>query len=290
MSGASLYYTVCLVGYFLAGTLFWQAKKNAHKIAIRKKPMELVHDFMIKDIDVTEINKMFRQTGIRITIYQYQLLRYILCLGSLVLNVGSAVAKGHQINYSTPIFLIIVFFLSAPEMKIFGFKSPFKYVLDALIEYNKQAKNIELYRAICQLKNLAITKADRPPGSAFILEQLKKFTKKIRPVMNQMQSMWSLGQKDEACEFFAKAIGTPEAESFASILRKIDVLNPIEMKQQMVMFQEVIRRKRETERIKNNEIKSYFIYVVVVICFTSIFVNFLVVSVFINLLNDLQTL
>jgi hypothetical protein len=135
---------------------------------------------------------------------------------------------------------------------------------------------------------LAITKANRPPGTLSILEQLNKFTKKTRPVFNQMQSYWSMGQKDKACDYFAEAIGTPDAKSFAEIIRKIDVMNPIELRQQMILFQEVIRGTRETNKLKKNENKSHIIYLCVSASFLTVFVNYMVIAVFIDMLAGLK--
>lgn len=288
MSSNVIYYTVCLIGYLIAGSIFLKSIRNAKKMRIRKKPLELVKDFMIKDLDVNHVNQMIKKTGIKTSLLQYQIGRYVICFGIILLTVTSSISQGERLSTGFIIFWVLAFFASAPDLKFFKFKSPFEHLIDFLIISKQQKNNIELYRSVSQLKNLAITKANRPPGAEFILEQLKKFTKTTRPVFNQMQSLWSMGEKDKACDYFAAEIGTPEAESFSSIIRKIDSMNPIELRQQMVLFQEVVRRKRETERIKQNLLKSYLIYVVVVTGFMSLFINFLVIGVFIDMLEGFR--
>lgn len=284
----SLYYAVCIVGYLIAGFIFFSAIRNNNKMRVRKRPLEMVRDFMVKDIDIHHVNELIKKTGLKANLMQYQICRYVLCMGVSFMHIAGSIAKGQPLSSMLLVFMVIVFFATAPDLKIVKFKSPFEYLIDALIRSNQQKYNLELYRANSQLKNLAITKANNPPGAVFILEQLKKFTNKTKPIFEQMQSLWEMGQKDKACEYFASAIGTDEAKSFSAILRKIDNMNPFELKQEMALFQEVIRTKRETERIKLNQNKSHFIYLVVVMAFMTIFVNWLVVSVFIDMLKDLR--
>ncbi|PLT43521.1 hypothetical protein B8V81_5061 [Paenibacillus pasadenensis] len=252
--------------------------------------MEIVQDIMVRNLDVHELNSLIGKAGITINLIQYQIFRHVGFFGLLLLTIGSSIAGGQRISYTTPVIIVILFFVTAPSEKVMGMTSPFRIAVDRLGQFRQSQKNNELYRAICQLKNLAITKADRPPGSAFILEQLKKFTDKIRPTLNQMQQLWLMGQKDQACEYFGRSIGTPEAQSFASIIRKLDELNPIEMKQQMVLFQEVMRRQRETERMKNNMRKSNLIYSICMLSLTVILLNFMVVGVIIDMIQGLSSI
>lgn len=290
MTGNTFYFTLNIIGYFIVGSIFWSARKNSNKIRIRKKPLEMVKDFMLKDIDESEVNQMISKTGFKTNLVQYQMFRYIICIGGILLNIVVSMANTLPLPTGRILFLVILMVASSPQEKILKIKSPFMHIMDVLVRYSQGKKNIELYRAMSQLKNLAITKADRPPGSTYILEQLKKFTNVIRPTFTIMQSMWDRGQKDEACDYFQKSIGTPEAEAFASIIRKIDEMNPVELKQQMILFQEVIRRQRETEKVKKNEFRSNLIYGVVTISILTIFVNFLVVGFFVDMLTDLQNI
>lgn len=283
-----VYYIFCFIGYILAGSMFWRANQNAKKLVIRKKPLELVKDFMIKDIDQNEVNQIFKKTGIKANLIQYQIIRFTICWGWIFITIFSAIIKGVAISYTTPVLLVVLFFATAPSKKILKFKAPFVVIADFLIQYRQKQFNLEISRAMSQMKNLAITKADRPPGSTFIIEHLAKFADKTKPIIEKMQSMWNMGQKEKACDYFESTIGTPEAESFASILRKIDGLNPIELRSQMELFQEDFRRKRETARIKEDELKSNLIYSVIIVSIIAIFINFLVVGVFIDLLGGLR--
>lgn len=285
-----VYYIFCFVGYLLAGSIFWRARENSKRLLIRKKPLELVKDFMVKDIDQSEVNQLIKKAGIKTNLLQFQLLRFIFCWGSIILTFASSIYKGVSVSYTTPLILLIVFFVSAPSETIFKFKSPFWRLANVLIRRKQKQYNNEITRAVSQLKSLAITKSERPPGSTFILEYLAKFTDKTRPMMERMQSLWAMGQKDQACEYFAAAIDTPEAETFTSIIRKIDSLNPIELKSQMELFQEDIRRKRETERIKENEVKSHLIYGVIIISLMAILINFLFVGIFIDMMGGLKSI
>ncbi|MCP1312082.1 hypothetical protein [Paenibacillus tyrfis] len=232
---------------------------------------------------------MFEESGIRVNAVQYQIGRYVVFVVwmffLLILQMKDGTAIQNQLLY-----VIILFLISAPKTHIFNRKTPFKMAIDFLTENHRYKKNLEIYRAISQLKNLAVIKQNKPPGSGFILDQLRKFTKIMRPIFNRMIAMWSMGMREEACEYFKKAVGTKEGEELANILYKLEVLNPIELKGQMILFQEIVKRERETQKMRRNQAKAYLIYAVVSIASFAALLNFLTVAFFIDMLEGMKTI
>lgn len=177
---------------------------------------------------------------------------------------------------------LISFIVSSPRVEFLGKKTPFLYTLEYIGEKIRLEKNVEVYRAISQLKNLIIAKKDNPPSSDFVLEQLKKFSKKTRPIFNQMIYLWSMEKKVEACRYFSSKIGTQEAEEFADLILKFDELPPIELKNQLDVYQEKIQGKRETQKSKENENRSYLVYSLVMASLAIILTNFVIVAFYID--------
>lgn len=182
----------------------------------------------------------------------------------------------------------MIFLISTPQLYFLGKKTPFNYLINSITAEYKNKKNIEIYRSISQLKNLAIAKQDNPPGADFILEQLRKFTHTIRPIFNKTISIWQLGNKEEACKYFGQAIGTKEGLEMANIFLKLDTLNPVELKDQLILFQENVKQARKTQKLIENERNSNIIYAVVTATTVMVLWNFIVVVYFIDTLKMLK--
>ncbi|MGD9677613.1 MAG: hypothetical protein AB7V16_04475 [Vulcanibacillus sp.] len=152
----------------------------------------------------------------------------------------------------------------------------------------KNKLNNEIYRCISQLKNIAITRKNNSLSSDFLLEQLSKFTKKLKPIFNQMIALWSIGKKEEACSYFEEAIGTKEAEQLSNVFRKLDNLFPVELYNQIVLLQEAMKKERETSKLAANENKSNIIYFIVIVTSVIVMTNFVVVVYYLETLHQMQ--
>jgi len=269
----------------LAGILCFQAigKLYTNKnIRMKKNRYDRFKDFVKQRLYEKEIDKMLNHSGIKITAAQYQLVRYtVFFVWTSMYILTSAI---HRISLKdTKLFtILILFILTTPKATFLGRKTPFKIVIDILTEDYKNRMNLEIYRAISQLKNLAITKEDNPPGADFIIDQLRKFTKLTRPFFNNMMYLWSIGKREEACNYFKTAIGTKEAGDLADIFLKLEYLGPMELQNQMILYQQDIKKRRETEKIKHNENVSWIVYSVVSITVILMLLNFVVVVYYID--------
>lgn len=272
--------------------IFWNfnIREARHKLRIKKNRYDKFVDYVKKATDEKEINRLFHKSGLRINANQYQFFRYTIfgiwfILQHLLFLITNETYPSKQV-----IILSILFVLTSPKKSFMGKRTPFKYVIDLVIKDYKNKKNIEVYRMITQLKNIAIARQNDPPGSDFILEQIRKFTKTTRTIFNRTIALWTMGRKEEACNYFGKAIDTKEAIELASLLRKLDDLNPIELKKHLILLQENVKKERETKKLQANENKSNFIYFIVAITGIIIMVNFVVVVYYIESINQLRFL
>lgn len=233
----------------------------------------------------TEINKILTDLNIGLTLKKYQIIRYGIFIILLIIYLSKFILQGGYLPQQPIILLCITFLISMPRKYIAAKKTPFIYVVEIVKNQFLKEKNTEIYRAFSQLKNLSIARQNNPPGSDFILEQLRKFSKKTRPIFNEMIYYWSLGKKEDACNYFKEQINTPEAEQLADIFLKLDELNPIELKNQLILYQDKIKKKRETDKIKANEDKSYLVYSTVIASAFIVLLNFVIVGFYIDSIN-----
>jgi len=248
---------------------------------------QLIH-YLKNNMEAEGMNQFFRQTGLTITASQYQLFRYSFFLIWFILIHMTYFFHGGDYGLFPLILLVILFLQTSPRPSFLAKRTLFKYFMDLLIQHHKNKQNMEIYRAISQLKNMAVAKKKEPLGSDFILEQIRKFTKTTRPIFNRMISLWSLGKKEEACDYLTEAIQTKEAEQLANLFRKLDDLNPNELHHHLILLQEVMKRERETKKIKANENQSNLIYFIVISTSMVILINFVVIVYYLETLKQLK--
>lgn len=263
---------------------------KTYNLKMRRHRYERLFSYIKKNIYKDESGTIFSNSGLKITIFQYQMVRYMSFILWLILLNFSFKLGGGSYPVKQLFIILILFLVSSPKTYLLGKKTPFKYVLDIFINNHKYKKNIEIYRAISQLKNIALTRKDAPPGSDFVLEQLNKFTNIIRPVFNKTIALWSMGEKDEARNYLEQAIDTKEATELANILRKLDDLEPYELRNQLTLLQESIKKERETRKIQTNENISNLVYLIVITTCVIIMVNFVIVVYYIETINQLKFL
>lgn len=284
MSIQAVYYSLISVLVMAGYALFLRLPDlyTEHRITLKRNRLKRIRSLMYERINDRELNETFARSGVPLPGTMYQLLRLgLICIGIAVLFLS---LEAGRVPWARLFYLGAFILLTEPRSLLFGIKSPFRRVMDVLAEHHKYRKNLEIYQAISQLKNLASVEQKKAPGSLFILEQLGKFSRLTRPVFNQMLLLWQSNEKEEACEYFKQAIGTKEGEHVANLLLKLDELKPVELKSQLVLFQEELKRQRETEKMKSNQRKAYVIYAFVVTSAFLIIVNFMTVSFFIEFL------
>lgn len=285
-----LYYLLLFALLSIAFIIFMNIRTNTkEQVRIKKNRYSQFEDFIKKRLEYKKIEALFNQSGFKINVAQYQIIRYSLIIVWLLIITINSIMKGGVYETGQIVFLVVLAVVSSPRVKLFNKKAPFKLLLDFFISGHQYRKNLEVYRAISQLKNLAIAKQESPTGSLFILEQLRKFSNITRPVFNRFIALWTLGRKDEACDYFAQDIGTKVASDFASIMSKLDSLSPSELQKQLELLTESIQRERETAKIKKTEAQGNFIYLIVAITSVTVMINFIVVVYLIELFQSFNT-
>lgn len=285
------FYTCFMLVALLGIFVFWRIRLifTSGRVNVKKGRYAQLQEEFQKRFDDKALTRALSESGIPLSSVQYQLLRYTILSVWLLSSIVSTSVKGGEIS-GTLIQIMFVFLLTSPTPYLFKQRTLFKIVLDLLTERYKYKKSLEVYRAISQLKNLIIVKQRNPPGSTYILEQLNKFTKITRPIFNRMLSFWYVGQYEEAKNYFVMAMNTDNAEEIANLFLKLDGLNPIELKNQLILFQEDFKQKRQTEKLKLNQTRSYFIYGIVVLSLLMVLINFLVVTFLLDMMNNFKTI
>ena len=288
MNSYKIAYLVVIGVLSLLGLIVMNAIRNKSvRLRVRKDRFKQLRNFLsVKDQKT--VDKLLYDSGLPINSFQYQVLRYGFFLLWVSVALTVYVMKGGEFPDLQIIIAFVVFAVLSPNTKFLNQDTPFKLVLNSLANGYKYKRNLELYRAISLLKNLALSFKGNPPSSHFILEQLRKFSVSTRPIYNRVLKEWSLGNKQAACEYFAAAFDTNEAYEFSNLIMKLDSLDPAELITQLSLFQDSIKKSRETKRTKYNEIRSWIIYSIsIVVLILSLF-NLAIVGYFIDTLQYMQ--
>lgn len=273
----------------VSGVLIMNAvKKSFVKIRIRNDRFNQLRAYLTKKTNEKEVDNLLNEAGLHIDTFHFQLVRYSVLTLWCVLCFLSYKIRNNPPPYTQVLIAFLLFYIISPQTKVMKKDTPFKLIMKTIADARKYNRNLELFRLISQLKNFAITFNDDPPSSYFLLEQLRKFSVTLRPVLNTVIKEWNEGNKDIACDYFFSAIGTQQALDFSNLMRKLDNIKPIEIKQQLIVLQEGIFSEMETKRTKLNEYRGYFIYGVSIIILMLVLYNFVVVGFLIDgtLLNQ----
>jgi len=140
------------------------------------------------------------------------------------------------------------------------------------------------------LKNLAIVQKERPLSADFIYQALMENSFYLRPVYEEMLTLYRSGRDDEAFGIFAKRTGSRAGKNFASILSKLDKINPSELVKQMEVLQNALAEERMTESLRTAQRNSIIATMCAAAAIFALLINFAVVVVFLDALTLLDNL
>ena len=143
----------------------------------------------------------------------------------------------------------------------------------------------EIFNCCIVLKNLAIVHRELPMSADFILEQLMESSKILRNTFVDMLSAYRNGRGEEAFSILYARVPIKEAKTFASILNKLDQINPAELIAHMTAFEETFASQRMTKGMKRAERKSLLTTMMATASIFAILLNFTIVVVFMDTLN-----
>lgn len=237
----------------------------------------------------SETELLMKQAGIPFSLYQYQIARITIFLSLAVIMLVQIIAN-KSVNYLFISLVVFGFIFSSPNERVLNITSPFKKVID-LMQSNKRTRyNEELYLAISQLRNSFKVYGKKAPSAIEMFEEITQYTDVLKPVFQRLISLWMLNETEKAVGYFEKEIQTSEAKKLGQTFLKLDSLNPIEFDEQLLTFQQIYRSKRETERRKKDELKSYILFGAVLATAMVILINFIVVGFLIDILMQTSTL
>ena len=146
----------------------------------------------------------------------------------------------------------------------------------------------DLYHSAILLKNMAIVRKDYPVSLDYMIEELSKGAGKLRTVFQDTLTIYRSGRYDEAFSYFSSAVSYDYADGFASILSKMDKINPFELVSQLDVFISVIKEARITASMKQAERRSLIITGFATASELTCMMNFCVVVVFLDMLAKLR--
>ena len=135
---------------------------------------------------------------------------------------------------------------------------------------------------------MAIVRKDHPVSLDYMIEELSKGSRDLRPVYQKTLSILRSGRENEASRYFTEAVASPRAGDFASILFKMDKIDPYELTSQLSVFIEIMREIRVTKAMKQAERRSLIITAFAACSALCALVNFCVVVVFLDTLSGLK--
>jgi hypothetical protein len=240
-----------------------------------------------KEFTNTQADYLLKQAGIKMPAFLYQLIRYTILMLWLAYMGYESLNKGINVN-SLVIFWLLVFILTMPCKKLLKFKSPFYFVIEKISKRNREKSNIEIYRCLSQLKNIAISMSNKALSADYIIREITKYTKVTKPHFQRLLGFWYEGRQKEGQEYFSNAIGTEAAKSLVSVLAKLDYISPDKFISQIELYQNKVEEDRKTAVKKSREVQGDFVFMLALAAGISICLNFLAVVVGIDALTMLQ--
>lgn len=267
--------------------LFISIDNNYGYVKKRIRQISKYNYRLSQSFKTNDLNIVMKNAGIPFNLYHYQLFRIsILIVFGLSIAIDFWISK--ELNKSNVFIMILIIILTQPREKILRYRSPFQMMIDLFTENIREKYNDELYLAISQMKNNFMIKKEHAPSGQLILEEVRQYAVKLKPVFNRFLNYWTAGDKDFAIEYFVKAVGTKEARNLSQIFYKLDELNPSEMRNQLEDYQNLYRAERETKKKKKNEFKSLILFSLIIVTAFVILLNFLVVGFYIDQIKEIN--
>ncbi|GMQ57119.1 hypothetical protein AN1V17_15140 [Vallitalea sediminicola] len=269
-----LYYCFVITLLYFAWLIFKSMKKKKNYKYIFRSKMKFTKSNSLNE----EINSAFLDAGINITMDKYNNFRLII----LIVAVGAICISYHSNKSPIIIGLLLMCYLLTTPVISFGKKeSPFMIVIKMIRTLQNKKKDIEIYRILIQLKNIAITQQDRPYSADYTINQLIKFSKLTKNALINFLMYYNLGKEDEAYKKFTKEINTKMGNDIGVILLKLDKLNPLELVEQIDIIKDRNREEHITEKHRRQNAISDLIYLPIIIPVFILFLNFIMITIWI---------
>lgn len=158
------------------------------------------------------------------------------------------------------------------------------------IKYQKSKYDEELFNSCITLKNLAIVQADKPMSADYVYEQLMSNSKVLRPIYSTMLTLYRKGDEEKAFRVLTDNINTKQARNFSLILSKLDQINPVELIEQVILFQDAMSETRVTNNMKRTDISSIITTLLSTTTIFALLLNFTVIVVFMDSMSLIKNM
>ena len=184
-----------------------------------------------------------------------------------------------------------VYWMLRPVETVFkDVKSPFARFADILAKDRKRRIDRGIYEVSINLKNLAIVQESSPLSADMMLEKLAvNAPKDLQPIFMTTLQEYRTGKSSDAFSYFARATGTPTGRSMASILSKLDRINPKELKEQIIALIDMLSDQRVTEGYKLAQRSGVITMLLATMTVMIGMMDFLVIVVFLDMLKMLAS-
>lgn len=273
-------------GYVLI-TKGFRRKRN--RIVFRKFAINDFQNYVSEKEIKHNIKDFFKHTGFSLSVKDYITGRM------LILAMVGVFAAFCVLSFGAdPLFMILIYlflvYLSLPRNTFLGVKTPLFLLVGFARTNYLNSVELELFSILTVLKNLIITCKDKPLSAENIITNIIDFSKLTKPHFTEFLSLYRLGKTELAFKYFKNEIGTKLGEDFASILIKLDEIDPAELIDQLELYQSAIRDRCMTEKIKKDKLISDLAFVPVVGIIFLILLNFVAISLFIDAISMYQDL
>ena len=272
-------YTIqgAIVILFIYGAIMFWRNTTQKANASPKMRLERYKAILVKELHNPDTDSLVKDIGLKSGLL-YQVIRYLVLVGWAVYLIYQSIStKTDQIMPIT--FWLLAFLISSPRRTFFKKDSPFFILVSKIQKIKQQKLNLEIYRCLSQLKNMAVAKSKKSYSADSIIFELAKYTVHAKPIFNRMLGYWYEGRYEEATNYFTEAIGTKEATALASLLSKIDYLKPTEFLSQIELYQASAKDDRKTSSHNAKENRSNLLYTMVMASGILIFINLIVVTI-----------
>lgn len=285
-----LFWTVivilCVIGYRL---ITQNLIKKRRRIVFRRFYISDIQDYVTNVESKHNLKDFFRQTSLSLSVSQYITIR-LLILALLAIAIFVYVILTGDSPLMLALLYILFCYITLPRYTFLGINTPFSVFIKYLrINYLKNVK-FELFRIITVLKNLIITCKDKPLSAEYIINNLIEFSSLTKPIFTEFLSLYRLNRIDEAYSYFVSEVGEDIGEEFASLLIKLDDIDPLNLIQQLELYQETIRDSYMTERIKRDKFISDLVFIPIIASVFLILLNFVMISIYIDGINSFNLL
>ena len=146
----------------------------------------------------------------------------------------------------------------------------------------------ELFHSCILLKNLAVVYQKMPMSADFMMEQLMEGSQTMKVIYADILTAWRNGKQEETFDAVYRKMPLNSTRNFIRILRRLDTMNPSDLRIQMDAFEETLLSERKTKAMARAERKSLVTTLASTATIFVVLLNFVVVVVFLDTLQKLS--